>query len=483
MAKKEDKQQAEVRLHKILDFIDKLDAQDLNNELKIRKLLVMGSTKEKKERLKKAMETSADPFNVSDPKNDPKIKKKKEASVEIKKSSIVSKIEEMNKKREERRKKMDNDKKTRQANQAQFEAEGKTGDIDFAMMIENIRSSLPKPIGHLSPEGLKIIVSVRKRPLFTKEKEAGENDCITCANPKMYIHECKLRVDGITKYVDNQSFAFDNAFSEKDETTEFYRYSIQPLIPLLYSKGTVTCFAYGQTGSGKTYTMVSVQKSAIEDLFSIQPTSMELSYSMSYFEIYGNKLYDLLNERNPLIVLEDKNQIIQIQGLSEKPAEDPEDMMKLMEKANALRTTHATTANDTSSRSHSICHILIKDKKTMKLIGKLSLVDLAGSERAQDCQSNDRVRRLEGAEINKSLLALKECIRGLDTKDAHIPFRASKLTMVLRDSFVGKSDKIRIVMIACISPGSSSSDHTLNTLRYAERLKERTNIDYEQMVN
>ena len=99
------------------------------------------------------------------------------------------------------------------------------------------------------------------------------------------------------------------------------------------------------------------------------------------------------------------------------------------------------------------------------------MVDLAGSERAADCQSNNRVRRLEGAEINKSLLALKECIRGLDNKSTHIPFRAAKLTMVLRDSFTSTRSS-KIVMIACINPGSSSSDHTINTMRYAERLKE-----------
>lgn len=98
------------------------------------------------------------------------------------------------------------------------------------------------------------------------------------------------------------------------------------------------------------------------------------------------------------------------------------------------------------------------------------LVDLAGSERAADCQSNNRQRRLEGAEINKSLLALKECIRALDMKNGHIPFRASKLTMVLRDSFINAAVS-KIVMIACVNPGSTSSDHTVNTLRYAERLK------------
>lgn len=74
--------------------------------------------------------------------------------------------------------------------------------------------------------------------------------------------------------------------------------------------------------------------------------------------------------------------------------------------------------------------------------------------------------RIEGAEINKSLLALKECIRALDNDQIHIPFRGSKLTEVLRDSFVGNS---KTVMISCISPNAGSCEHTLNTLRYADR--------------
>ena len=102
-------------------------------------------------------------------------------------------------------------------------------------------------------------------------------------------------------------------------------------------------------------------------------------------------------------------------------------------------------------------------------VGRLSFIDLAGSERGADTFDNDRQTRIEGAEINKSLLALKECIRALDGDARHVPFRGSKLTEVLKDSFIGA--QARTVMIANISPGSSSVEHTLNTLRYADRVK------------
>jgi len=155
-------------------------------------------------------------------------------------------------------------------------------------------------------------------------------------------------------------------------------------------------------------------------------------------------------------------------------------MLDIINFGHSVRTTHQTVANDTSSRSHAICCVTVKDASGSKTLGKLLLVDLAGSERAQDTQSNNRQRRIEGAEINKSLLALKECIRAIDMKSSHVPFRASKLTMVLRDSFLSTTDgnTSKIVMIACISPGSASADHTLNTLRYAQRLKSNNSQVY-----
>ena len=105
--------------------------------------------------------------------------------------------------------------------------------------------------------------------------------------------------------------------------------------------------------------------------------------------------------------------------------------------------------------------------------GRLTFIDLAGSERGADTSKESRATRLEGAEINTSLLALKEVIRALATGDSmsHIPFRGSKLTQVLKESFVGKNS--RSVMVACIAPNISNCEHTLNTLRYADRVKER----------
>ena len=251
------------------------------------------------------------------------------------------------------------------------------------------------------------------------------------------------------------------------------------MINLVLNQGVVTCFAYGQTGSGKTFTMNALEKEAIDDLFSLsEKMGNPFDFYVSFFEIYRGSLYDLLNNKNKVEILDDKNGKVHIYGLFNQITDSPEMMHHIIDSANAIRTTHNTVTNETSSRSHAICNIVIKLKNSDEEYGKLTLVDLAGSERAQETQSNDKERRAEGAEINKSLLALKECIRALDEKknnpDQHVPFRASKLTHVLRDSFVSKNDKSRIIMISCVMPSYKCCNHSLNTLRYSDRLKEKT---------
>ena len=360
---------------------------------------------------------------------------------------------------------------------------GKTMDADYEKMIRKKKTEIyqNKPALHTTSDKTKISVLVRKRPLSKKEINNGEIDCISCLNPKVVVHECKIKIDGITKYLEDHEFYFDNTFGEDSETENIYDCSVGPMIDFVLNKGIVTCFAYGQTGSGKTYTMKGIQNLAIESLFSeLNKRNKNFNLYISFFEIYGGRLFDLLNNKAKLQVLDDKNGKVQIFGLQEIPADNPQDMTYIIDQANAIRTTHNTVTNETSSRSHAICNIVIKEDGANEVYGKLSLVDLAGSERAQETQSNNRQRRAEGAEINKSLLALKECIRALDARkssgnnDIHVPFRASKLTHVLRDSFISKRDKCKIIMISCVSPCYTSSNHTINTLRYSDRLKEKT---------
>ena len=397
--------------------------------------------------------------------------KKQYGENNLKKGGIAEEIERL-KQRREARKVKEEQKKNPQIS---------SKDAAFSKMVSKKKESLSnnQPSKHITAEDSKIFVVLRKRPIFQKELNNNDIDCISVINPRTIVHECKVQVDGITKYIEDHEFYFDNSFNENDDTNVVYKYTIAPIINLILNQGIVTCFAYGQTGSGKTYTMKGIENLAIDDLYQ-ESSKMgdKFDFYISFFEIYGGRLFDLLNNKNKLQVLDDKKGKVQIYGLITQQVDSKEQMHKIIEAANAIRITHNTVTNETSSRSHAICNIVIKKKGSDEEYGKLSLVDLAGSERAQETQSNNRQRRAEGAEINKSLLALKECIRALDEKktnpDTHVPFRASKLTHVLRDSFVSKSDKSKIIMISCISPTYTSANHTLNTLRYSDRLKEQT---------
>mmetsp|Transcript_39669 Transcript_39669/g.92840 ORF Transcript_39669/g.92840 Transcript_39669/m.92840 type:complete len:243 (+) Transcript_39669:916-1644(+) len=226
------------------------------------------------------------------------------------------------------------------------------------------------------------------------------------------------------------------------------------------------------------FAMLHLHEEDDDDGRNAQCRRSETTVTVSFYELYGGRCQDLLNERRMLKILEDGKGEVVVTGLEEFEAENPEELMCLVEKGNRLRTTHATEANDTSSRSHAVCQIALRDKNNGRLKGKLSLVDLAGSERGSDTKSHNRQRRTESAEINKSLLALKECIRALDNGggQSHVPYRSSKLTLVLKDCFT--SPLARTTMVATVSPGASSCDHTINTLRYADRVKEKKSETY-----
>ncbi|KAI8987301.1 P-loop containing nucleoside triphosphate hydrolase protein [Mycotypha africana] len=333
----------------------------------------------------------------------------------------------------------------------------------------------------------KIRVCVRKRPLNKKEVDKGEKDIAPTAGVRsINVNEPKMKVD-LTKYIEQHSFTFDDVFDSNESNEKIYQRTAYPLVRYVFNGGKATCFAYGQTGSGKTYTMldpkIGLYVLAARDVFSLlrTPPYEHLSAWIGFYEIYQGQLYDLLNERKKLFAREDGKQNVVIVGLKEYVIKNVEDLMQVFEYGSQSRSTGSTGANSDSSRSHAVLQILLRPvNNKKKIIGKLSFIDLAGSERGADRGDTDMKTRMEGAEINKSLLALKECIRALDQDKRHTPFRQSKLTQVLKDSFVGNS---RTCMIATISPNQSNSEHTLNTLRYADRVKELKGEKDRRFVN
>lgn len=350
-------------------------------------------------------------------------------------------------------------------------------------------------------EEMRIRVVIRKRPM--SKGEASKKDDLDVIHPLRYgdygrilLYQPKTRVD-LTKEVEPLPFAFDNVFGENSHNCEIYDETIKPLIPGAFQGRWASVFAYGQTGSGKTFTMMGSTLTGIKarttgvdhdknlglyvlaarDIFKFSRSKeySHLSIGCSLFEIYGGRLFDLLNDRKQVKCLENHKGRVCFPGLSEHPISSAEELMRMIETGSSNRSTGSTSANRDSSRSHAVLQLHIRKHVGGKNIehGRLSFIDLAGSERGADTNEACRTTRLEGADINTSLLALKEVIRALATGDSmtHIPFRGSKLTQVLKESFVGKN--ARTVMVACVAPNMTNCDHTLNTLRYADRVKER----------
>ncbi|ESN99508.1 hypothetical protein HELRODRAFT_192839 [Helobdella robusta] len=400
------------------------------------------------------------------------------------KSNCVKEVEKIKQRRNERRAQQ---MAIKEQNEADFDTN--VPSWEFESMIRDFRKTLEfRPITSNEPiECHQICVCLRKRPLNKKELDRREVDVITVPNKNsVIVHEPKTKVD-LTKYVENQNFRFDYSFDETNNTlTRTHRYTAKPLVECAFSGGMATCFAYGQTGSGKTHTMggdfsggkgkqdcsKGIYVLAASDVFKLLHSKykeLDLVVSASFFEIYSGKVFDLLNQKHKLRVLEDGKQQVQIVGLKEEEMNRVEDVMRLIQHGNAVRTSGQTSANNHSSRSHAVFQIILRRSELISKFGVVLFL-LAGNERGVDTMDSERQTRLEGAEINKSLLALKECIRALGRRGTHLPFRASKLTQVLRDSFIGENSKT--CMIAMISPGMSCCEHTLNTLRYADRVKE-----------
>ncbi|KAI8812550.1 P-loop containing nucleoside triphosphate hydrolase protein [Cladochytrium replicatum] len=298
--------------------------------------------------------------------------------------------------------------------------------------------------------------------------------------PKKYHHASKNHANRRAKHV---SYAFDRVLGESATQKDVFEATTKALVDDIVQKGwNGTVFAYGATGCGKTHTITGsptdpgvIYLTLNHLLKYVSPTQI----SISYLEIYNETIRDLLQPANDTSDLElredDMNRLVHVAGLSEHVPKHLQDVMSWIDKGQSNRIKAPTEANAASSRSHAVLRVGVRKNPTGNISSTLCIIDLAGSERAS-ISNNKGERLIEGANINRSLLALGNCINALCSgKSQHVPYRDSKLTRLLKYSLSGGNAKV--VMIANISPSPWHYEETHNTLKYANRAKNIKTFD------
>ncbi|XP_061636315.1 kinesin-like protein KIF14 [Phyllopteryx taeniolatus] len=370
------------------------------------------------------------------------------------------------------------------------------------------KQSLPRPTeasktqDSLKMENSAVTVAVRVRPFNAREKAEKASQVIFISGQETVVRH----PDSKQSY----SFTYDFSLCSVDSSDRsfasqqmVYETLAKPLLLCAFDGFNTCLFAYGQTGSGKSYTMMGFGEEAgviprfCQELFlrlsSMENEQVKCHVEMSYFEVYNEKIHDLLvtrddpnQRRMPLRVREHPIHGPYVAELSANVVDSYNDIQGWLELGNKQRATAATGMNDKSSRSHSVFTLVMTQTKTELVEGeehdhnitsKINLVDLAGSERSNSAQtSGDRLR--EGASINKSLLTLGKVIsalaeQALTKKVVFIPYRESVLTWLLKESLGGNS---KTAMIATLSPARSNVEESLSTLRYAQQARTIINV-------
>ncbi|KAE8975638.1 hypothetical protein PR003_g6493 [Phytophthora rubi] len=283
-------------------------------------------------------------------------------------------------------------------------------------------------------------VYVRKRPLLPHELRKHEFDVITAVGQReIVIHECKMYPDMRHKYVVSHHQRFSTCYDEKVDTETIYEDAVKHLLLHAMQGGKSVCMMYGQTGSGKTYTMSGLFHYISDDLFTEAVGDVDFAVSVSAVEVAGSNCFDLIHDRAKVLVCDDGEGNTGLVGTTEVGADSTNSLLEVLEGVKDLRTTESTTVNHQSSRSHLVCYVNLRHRSLKQgelgeLYGQLVLLDLAGSERNEDSFYHDAARRKEAIEINKSHLALKECVRAIGREDntGFVPYRASVLTRILK---------------------------------------------------
>jgi len=255
---------------------------------------------------------------------------------------------------------------------------------------------------------------------------------------------------------------------------------VKPLATSVLDGYNVCIFAYGQTGSGKTFTMTGNAENpglnvrVLTELFRIRGErkgECEIKITLMITEIYNETIKDLfVTKQKKLDIKTNPDGTNCVPGLTETDVCSVDDVLKLMKEAQSNRTVMATDMNEESSRSHSIVQVKTVasfKKDSREYVGKINLIDLAGSENVNKSGVQGQGMR-EAQNINKSLSALGDVMQALIAKTPHIPYRNSKLTMMLKDSLGGDS---KTLMIVQASPAQINVTETLSSLNFASRAR------------
>lgn len=322
----------------------------------------------------------------------------------------------------------------------------------------------PARTSQASPSSARgIRVCVRKRPIFQHEKDAGEFDAITSLSPgRVVVHDARMHPDMVKMYMNHHDFDFDESFGETADNAAVYYGAAKPLVLAVLEGQSSTVMMYGQTGSGKTFTMKSIYEQAAEDIFE---GAQGREVTVSFVELLGDNCFDMFNQGMSAQLATAADGSVHPYPCVEVCVASAAELLSLIDLAAKLRATAATGVHDQSSRSHALCRIFV-DGAAADAEGCLTLVDLAGSEHRIDNAEHNPERRKEGAKINASLAALKECIRARAANAKFIAFRQNRLTQILRGCFLPNSSHDTVV-IATVSPSSKDTEHSLNTLRHA----------------
>ncbi|XP_069735089.1 kinesin heavy chain isoform X2 [Phaenicophaeus curvirostris] len=284
--------------------------------------------------------------------------------------------------------------------------------------------------------------------------------------------------------VGGKTYVFDRVFPPNTTQEQVYHACAMQIVKDVLAGYNGTIFAYGQTSSGKTHTMegklhdpqqMGIIPRIAQDIFNhiySMDENLEFHIKVSYFEIYLDKIRDLLDmTKTNLSVHEDKNRVPYVKGCTERFVSSPEEILDVIDEGKSNRHVAVTNMNEHSSRSHSIFLINIKQENVeteQKLSGKLYLVDLAGSEKVSKTGAEGAVLD-EAKNINKSLSALGNVISALaEGTKAYVPYRDSKMTRILQDSLGGNC---RTTMFICCSPSSYNDAETKSTLMFGQRAK------------